>query len=167
LTLNICIAYTSHDEISQAMESIKLHSAKLWDESASPSQSQSSLSSSLISTSLLDQCMYCRDDCEPELLIRTSGETRLSDFLTWQCGFTFLSILQVMWPDFSLWHLLPTMLEYQRMHPTYASKKQAYLDKIKEMEQQSTASTGLENKKIQAFLQERQRLEQLALIKDA
>ena len=111
-----------------------------------------------ISSALLDQHMYCRDG-DPELLIRTSGETRLSDFLTWQCGFTSLSILQVMWPDFSLWHLLPTMLDYQKQYPLYKQKKDAYMAKIKAME----GINEIDNNLVAQLLQEKKMQEYEAM----
>ncbi len=48
------------------------------------------------------------------LLIRTSGEQRLSDFLLWQSSYAQLIFLDVLWPDFSFWSLLGALLDYQR-----------------------------------------------------
>jgi len=47
------------------------------------------------------------------LLVRTSGETRLSDFLLWQSTKTVLCFANVLWPDFTYWHLLSAVLHYQ------------------------------------------------------
>jgi len=52
-----------------------------------------------------------------ELLIRTSGESRLSDFLLWQCSQSCLIFLSVLWPDFSAWHFYYSILLYQREYP--------------------------------------------------
>ena len=49
----------------------------------------------------------------PELLIRTSGEKRLSNFLLWQCAYTEFVFLDVLWPDFSRWDLIRAVAEYQ------------------------------------------------------
>jgi hypothetical protein len=49
-----------------------------------------------------------------DLLIRTSGVERLSDFMLWQCHQdTEIYFLQCMWPEFDLWHFLPVLLEWQ------------------------------------------------------
>lgn len=50
----------------------------------------------------------------PELLIRTSGETRLSDFLTWQTIHSQLTWIKPLWPEFSFWHLGKIILDYQK-----------------------------------------------------
>ncbi|WP_068468962.1 polyprenyl diphosphate synthase [Candidatus Protochlamydia phocaeensis] len=50
---------------------------------------------------------------DPELLIRTSGELRISNFLLWQISYTEIYISPVLWPDFSPQHLLEAILDYQ------------------------------------------------------
>jgi undecaprenyl diphosphate synthase len=51
---------------------------------------------------------------DPDLLIRTSGEQRLSNFLLWQLAYTELYITPVLWPDFNRRTLFDAILEYQR-----------------------------------------------------
>lgn len=51
---------------------------------------------------------------DPDLLIRTSGEKRLSNFLLWQLSYTEVHVSEVMWPDFSKEHLLNAIKEYQQ-----------------------------------------------------
>ena len=51
---------------------------------------------------------------DPELLIRTSGEMRLSNFLLWQISYSEIYISEVLWPDFNESHLLQALLDYQR-----------------------------------------------------
>lgn len=50
---------------------------------------------------------------DPDLLIRTSGEMRVSNFLLWQIAYTELVVSETMWPDFRQRHLLEAILEYQ------------------------------------------------------
>jgi undecaprenyl diphosphate synthase len=50
---------------------------------------------------------------DPDLLIRTSGEMRLSNFLLWQIAYTEIFVTPVLWPDFRRRHLLEAVLEYQ------------------------------------------------------
>jgi undecaprenyl diphosphate synthase len=51
---------------------------------------------------------------DPELLIRTSGEMRISNFLLWQLAYTELYVTEVLWPDFRKEHLLEAIGEYQK-----------------------------------------------------
>ena len=51
---------------------------------------------------------------DPDLLIRTSGEQRISNFLLWQLAYAEIYFCPVLWPDFTTAHLLEAMLEYQR-----------------------------------------------------
>lgn len=56
--------------------------------------------------------------CPPvDLLIRTSGEHRLSDFMLWQSQFALLVFSDTLWPDYSFWHLLQALVQFQRSHP--------------------------------------------------
>jgi len=52
-------------------------------------------------------------DPDPDLLIRTSGEIRLSNFLLWQVAYTELYVTDVLWPDFNREHLLEAIRSYQ------------------------------------------------------
>lgn len=51
---------------------------------------------------------------DPDLLIRTSSENRISNFLLWQCSYCEFFFLNILWPDFTPAHLLETVLEYQK-----------------------------------------------------
>ena len=53
---------------------------------------------------------------DPDLLIRTSGEMRLSNFLTWQTVYTEIWSTQVFWPDFRRQHLYEAIADYQKRH---------------------------------------------------
>ncbi|XP_045196592.2 dehydrodolichyl diphosphate synthase complex subunit DHDDS-like [Mercenaria mercenaria] len=101
-TLNVCFSYTSRDEICTAMREM------------AEGVERGEIMESDISEELLEKCLYTNQSCHPDLLIRTSGEVRLSDFLLWQSTFSVLSFLEVLWPDFSIWHLYAAVLHYQR-----------------------------------------------------
>lgn len=58
-------------------------------------------------------CLYTRGLPDPELLIRTSGELRLSNFLLWQLAYTELYVTDLYWPDFSRWEYLRAIRSYQ------------------------------------------------------
>ena len=66
-----------------------------------------------ISESLLRSYLYRGDVPDPDLLIRTSGELRISNFLLWQLAYTELYITDVLWPDFRRKHLYQAIAEYQ------------------------------------------------------
>jgi undecaprenyl diphosphate synthase len=53
---------------------------------------------------------------DPELLIRTSGEKRLSNFLLWQCAYSEFVFCDCLWPDFTRWDLVRCIVEYQGRH---------------------------------------------------
>ena len=57
---------------------------------------------------------HTADVPDPDLLIRTSGEMRISNFLLWQIAYTEVSVLPVLWPDFSREHLFNAILDFQR-----------------------------------------------------
>jgi hypothetical protein len=70
-----------------------------------------------VTTELVSQCMYTEDCPEPDVIIRTSGETRLSDFMLWQGSTSHLSFSKVLWPDLSLLDFAWIMLQYQLNYP--------------------------------------------------
>ena len=56
--------------------------------------------------------------CPPvDILIRTSGESRLSDFLLWQLSHAQLQFTDVLWPAFSFWDLLKALVQWQMARP--------------------------------------------------
>lgn len=66
-----------------------------------------------ITEKALARYMYAADMPDPELMVRTSGESRLSNYLTWQLAYTELLFADVLWPDFTREHLYGAIAEYQ------------------------------------------------------
>jgi undecaprenyl diphosphate synthase len=62
----------------------------------------------------MQQVLYTQDLPDPDLLIRTSGETRISNFLLWQLAYTELYFTPTLWPDFRRRETLVALIEYQR-----------------------------------------------------
>merc|ERR1719234_1143738 len=62
----------------------------------------------------LEANLYRAPSPPVDLMIRTSGEKRLSDFLLWQEDNAVIHFTSVLWPEFSLWHLLAAIFYYQR-----------------------------------------------------
>jgi len=67
-----------------------------------------------IDQKLFSRYLYTKDLPDPDLLIRTSGELRLSNFLLWQTSYTELYITEVLWPDFSTFDFYQAILDYQK-----------------------------------------------------
>ena len=60
--------------------------------------------------------LHTAGEPDPDLLIRTSGEQRISNFLLWQLAYAELHITDVLWPDFDAEALLAALLDYQGRH---------------------------------------------------
>ncbi|CAG0884662.1 unnamed protein product, partial [Cyprideis torosa] len=110
--LNIAFAYTGRDELLRATRRI------------ASGVSDGVLSSSDISYELVTQCLDTADSPPVDLLIRTSGEVRLSDFLLWQSSFACLLFVKCLWPDFTFWDLLGAIFHYQVNYPELQAKRQ-------------------------------------------
>ncbi len=102
LSLNLCISYSSRGEIARA--------ARLLAEEVLKGTKQLED----IDEEALRAKLYTAPWGDPDLLIRTSGEQRLSNFLLWQLAYTELYITPVLWPDFNRRTLLDAILDYQR-----------------------------------------------------
>lgn len=71
-----------------------------------------------LSDGLLENAFQIHPPKPLDLLVRTSGETRLSDFLLWQSSETVLCFTDVLWPAFTYWHLLGAIFSYQSNYLT-------------------------------------------------
>ena len=58
---------------------------------------------------------------DPDLLIRTGGEQRISNFLLWQCAYSEMYVTPVLWPDFSPQHLKEALLEFESRHRRFGA----------------------------------------------
>ncbi|MGA9470911.1 MAG: undecaprenyl diphosphate synthase family protein, partial [Terriglobales bacterium] len=65
------------------------------------------------------QNLYTRDLPDPDLVVRTSGEMRLSNFLLWQLAYAEIYVTQTLWPDFRGLQLLEGIEEYQKRERRY------------------------------------------------
>jgi undecaprenyl diphosphate synthase len=102
LALNICISYGGRAELARA--------ARMLAEDACAGR----LDPAEIDEDAVAARLYTADFPDPDLLIRTSGELRLSNFLLWQLAYAELYVTPVLWPDFGRRHLFEAILEYQR-----------------------------------------------------
>jgi undecaprenyl diphosphate synthase len=102
LALNLCISYSSRAEIARA--------ARLLAEEVAAGR----LDPAAIDEESLARRLYTAPWPDPDLLIRTSGEMRISNFLLWQLAYAELYVTPVLWPDFTRRHLFEAILEFQR-----------------------------------------------------
>src|SRR5205814_5206927 len=101
LLLNLAISYSSRAEIARAAR--RLAEDVLQGRLALEDVDEEALSLRLYTAGLPD----------PDLLVRTSGELRISNFLLWQLAYTELYITPVLWPDFNREHLHQAIIDYQ------------------------------------------------------
>lgn len=111
--LNICLAYTSRHELVAAIKSL---SSLVRDEN-------NPISPSDIDLPLLESKLYLTRPF-PDLIIRTSGEVRLSDFMLWQCQQSMLIFVDALWPEISIWDFLKAIyyFQHQRKFAGYFNK---------------------------------------------
>ena len=67
--------------------------------------------------------LYTAGQPDPDLLIRTSGEMRVSNFLLWQIAYAEIWVTDTLWPDFRRRHLLEAIIEYQKRDRRYGGIK--------------------------------------------
>lgn len=101
MTLAIAVNYGSRLEITDAVRAIT-RMVEAGD-----------FTSEAVSEDLLSAHLYTADMPDPDLLIRTSGEMRLSNFLLWQLAYSEFYVTDVLWPDFDRYELLRALLDYQ------------------------------------------------------
>ncbi|KAF8377441.1 hypothetical protein HHK36_030818 [Tetracentron sinense] len=132
--LLVCVAYTSTNEIVHAIaESYKEKQGKSQDLNSNGVCSNEGVGvdetdqeKNRIKLSDLEKHMYMAVAPDPDILVRTSGETRLSNFLMWQSTYCHLYSPEALWPEIGLQHLVWSVLVFQRHH-SYMEKKKKQL----------------------------------------
>ena len=76
----------------------------------------------LINENIISSNLFTKNIPDPDLLIRTSGEKRLSNFLLWQLAYTELVFLDVLWPDFKKKHFVDALNQYSKRLRRYGSR---------------------------------------------
>ena len=94
MTLVVAVNYGSRQEIVQAVQKLVNAGGE-------------------VSESAINEALYTAGIPDPELLIRTSGEMRVSNFLLWQLAYTEFYCTDVLWPDFNRYEFLKALLSYQ------------------------------------------------------
>ncbi|TAI48173.1 isoprenyl transferase [Flagellimonas allohymeniacidonis] len=101
LTLTLALSYGSREELKTVIKDISL---KVKNNIISPEN---------IDEAVINTHLYTHFLPDVDLLIRTSGEHRISNFLLWQIAYAELYFIDVFWPDFSEHHLVEAILSYQ------------------------------------------------------
>jgi undecaprenyl diphosphate synthase len=101
MTLHLALSYSSKWEITQAVKKI------------AEEVKEGKLELSTINDSTLDQYLTTAGIPDPELLIRTSGEHRISNFLLWQIAYSEFYFTDKLWPDFRKEDLYDAIIDYQ------------------------------------------------------
>ncbi|GGA15935.1 isoprenyl transferase [Psychrobacillus lasiicapitis] len=112
LILNFALNYGSRDEIVQAVSKI------------ARDVQEGNVALEEISEALLSNHLMTKNLSEPDLLIRTSGEVRLSNFMLWQLAYTEFWFTDTLWPDFDESCLMDAIENYQKRNRRYGGLKE-------------------------------------------
>lgn len=102
INLVLALSYSSRWEITNAVKSI------------AQDIKDGKINADDISENTINNYLNTKDIPEPELLIRTSGECRISNFLLWQCAYTEFYFTEVLWPDFRKNNFFEAIVNYQQ-----------------------------------------------------
>ena len=102
MTLTLALSYGSREEIVSAVKGI------------ADKVKNNIISIDSIDDSIINEHLYTQNLPDVDLLIRTSGEHRISNFLLWQIAYAELFFSEVMWPDFREEHLYEALISYQK-----------------------------------------------------
>ena len=115
MTLTLALSYGGREEIERA---IKQLAVKVKNNIISPEK---------IDQSIINEHLYTRDLPDVDLLIRTSGEKRISNFLLWQIAYAELYFSKVLWPDFRKKHLHKAIINYQKRERRFGKTSEQLL----------------------------------------
>lgn len=101
MTLVLALSYSSKKEITDAMRNLAI---QVKSGTLQPEQ---------ITEEHISKALYTHDIPDPELLIRTSGESRISNFLLWQIAYTELYFTPIFWPDFHREEMYKAIIDFQ------------------------------------------------------
>jgi undecaprenyl diphosphate synthase len=113
LKVNVALNYGGRDEILQAVK-------KIVDEKIPPQK---------INEKMFGQLLYTNGEPDPDLIIRTGGEVRLSNFLLWQSTYSELYFTDTLWPDFTPAKLDKAIAEYQKRTRRFGGGKYEFYQK--------------------------------------
>lgn len=107
IVMNIALNYGSREEITNAVKQL---CRKAADGELSPEE---------VCPEIISEHLYTKNQPDPDLIIRTSGEERLSNFLLWQLAYSELWFTDKLWPDFKKRDLLEAIADFQQRSRRY------------------------------------------------
>ena len=107
LRFNVALNYGGRAELVDAFNA-------LWQQRKNGGQDESAIDEQSIA-----QCLYTAGQPDPDLLIRTSGELRISNFLLWQIAYSEIWVTKTLWPDFRRRDFFNAVLSYQSRERRY------------------------------------------------
>jgi undecaprenyl diphosphate synthase len=113
MTLCVAVNYGSRDEMLRAVNACARHAVEAAKNGESVQVTEEMFANELYTAGIPD----------PELVIRTSGEVRLSNFLLWQVAYSEFVVTPVLWPDFDRYELLRCLVEYQQRDRRFGGVK--------------------------------------------
>ncbi len=102
MTLTLALSYGSREELLNTVKEISIK------------VKNNIISTENIDESIINEHLYTQNLPDVDLLIRTSGEQRISNFLLWQIAYAELYFTPILWPDFKKQHLCDAIIEYQK-----------------------------------------------------
>lgn len=119
MILNLALSYGGRGEIIQAVRRIiaDVRQGRLSEES--------------IDEATFSQYLYTQGLPDPDLLIRTSGEMRLSNFLLWQVAYTEIYVTETLWPDFTPEELVTILINYQNRERRFGQTSEQLIHVVK------------------------------------
>jgi undecaprenyl diphosphate synthase len=117
LLVNLAINYGGRAEIVDAVNAV-LEMARI----------EGSLAALRMDEDLIATNLYTASCPDPDLLIRTSGEMRISNFLLWQIAYAELYVTETLWPDFTRTDLLEAVVAYQKRERRYGGLRNGAAD---------------------------------------
>lgn len=129
MRLNLAINYSARVELVDAVNTL-IDEARI----------QGRLSDLVVDERMIARRLYTAGLPEPDLLIRTSGEMRVSNFLLWQIAYAELYVTDTLWPDFNRTELLRAVLDFQRRERRFGGLGEEVMpDAIDEQEMEEIA----------------------------
>jgi undecaprenyl diphosphate synthase len=107
MTFNVALNYSGRAEIAEAARALAREAAA------------GRLDPETIDEAAVARHLWTADLPDPDLLIRTSGEMRISNFLLWQIAYAEIHVTPVLWPDFRCRHFLEALVDFQRRERRY------------------------------------------------
>ena len=120
MTLNIALNYSGRCEIVDACRRVVSDWAN-----GEPVE---------IDENTLGRYMYTSEQPDPDLLVRTSGELRISNFLLWQIAYSEIWVTETLWPDFRRQHLWQAIVEFQARERRFGA--------VQDDQEQATSGKG-------------------------